>query len=72
VPAGEPAHQPVRFGECVGRVDIVEDQQPPGVGYEPGQHRGEAHLFLGRLAFGQLQRPREARQVASQTSGEAA
>jgi len=66
MPAGEPAHQPVRLRQCGRRVDIVEDQQPAGVGPEPGEHGVEPHLLLGHLAFRQQQWPGETRQVTPQ------
>jgi hypothetical protein len=64
--AGEPAHQPVHLGQCGRGIDIVEDQQPPGIGAEPSQHGVEPYLLLGRLVLRQHQRPGKARQVAPQ------
>jgi hypothetical protein len=66
MPAGEPAHQPVCLGERVGRVDIVEDQQPARITGKPGEHGVEPHLLLGHLAFRQQQWPGETRQVTPQ------
>jgi hypothetical protein len=72
MPAGEPAHQPVHFGERIGRVDIVEDQQPAWISCQPREYRVKPHLLLGRRAFGQLQRPARPARLRRNSSGESA
>ena len=56
VAAGEASEQAVGGGEGGLGVDVVEDQQPGGIGVEPVQHGFEPHGFLGCRGGGQAKR----------------
>jgi hypothetical protein len=67
--AGEPAHQPVRLRQRGSRVQIVEDQQPAGIGVQRGEGCVEPYLFFRYLVFRQLQGPGQICQIAPQSLG---
>ena len=56
MPAVQPPEQPVRRVQRRLRVEIVEDQEPAGIGVQPGDRGLDLDLLVGGGVFGEAER----------------
>ena len=68
VAANEPAQQMLHLSERFHGVNVVEDQEPAGIGLEPIEHGGEARRVVGGVELRQ-QCAGKRREIAPQRFG---